>query len=298
MKYIAIINNFNVLTWAKNMAEFMQRDDRVHVVIVDENSNYTPLLEWYDSCPYEVIRLKNNNGHLGGFVAAPTNNEMYIYTDPDLDLSSIPDDWLDLLLEGCTTHKAFKCGFSLEINDLPDDYLIKTTVVNWETKFWGKKYLNSPFFKADIDTTFSLINPNNDQAIQLRTDRPYTAKHMPWYMTENNMTPEYQNYLDTANSSASWAKKYKNKKSIVNNFEEHINETFDFIGDWQTSLSVKMQIFDNGTAMWDGKYSGEVEYLKNNIIKIVWITGSMDIIEKKNDILICQNGWVADPIIK
>ena len=53
---------YNRLTYPKNMSEFLS-DHGIEVILIDNNSTYPPLLEWYDKCPYKVHRLKENMGH-------------------------------------------------------------------------------------------------------------------------------------------------------------------------------------------------------------------------------------------
>ncbi len=46
----------------------------------------------------------------------------FIVTDPDLDISSVPLDMVDYLIEALESFKCItKAGFSLKIDDLPED---------------------------------------------------------------------------------------------------------------------------------------------------------------------------------
>ncbi len=291
-KIKAIINNFNILSWTKNLADFISKDKRIDVVIVDNNSTYQPLLDWYNICSYNIVRLKNNIGSHGGFCEAPKDNEMYIYTDPDLDLSNIPNDWLDLLIEGCTKYNAFKTGFSLEINDIPDDFILKESTVSWETNFWTP-YIDKRFNLGTIDTTFSLVNPLGDKSIMFRTNRPYTAKHIPWYINETNISDEYKNYLNTINKNYThYSKWFIDKNNSIKNKGK--NNPSLFLGKWKSSLNIEIIFYESGDALWNNKNKGTWHYIENEIIRVNWDTGSVDDIRLKNNIMRnIYHGWTA-----
>jgi len=62
------------------------------VLWLDNASTYKPLLDFYESCPYEVVRLPKNHGHTAPwtFLADVFATGPYVVTDPDLDLSEVP----------------------------------------------------------------------------------------------------------------------------------------------------------------------------------------------------------------
>ena len=123
------------------------------------------------------------------FLKSKNKSPFYIVTDPDLDLTGIPDDFLSVLEEGLRRYPQFnKCGFSLEINDLPNQ-----VTIDWESRYWQKP-LDSMYFSADIDTTFALYKVNRITLSGIRTNRPYTAKHVPWYYDLYDKLPEDELY--------------------------------------------------------------------------------------------------------
>lgn len=204
-----IIINYNRLTLMRNLADWCAAND-LAPIIVDNNSTYQPLLDYYDSCPYQVERMPQNYGHTvlwtTGLLRKLVEGGRYIVTDSDLDLSKIPSDFLQVLHKGLDLFPEFpKCGFSLEINDLPDLPEIQESKNKCEVRYWQNP-LNDMYFNADIDTTFALYRENIDfYCLEgIRTNRPYTAIHVPWYYTDFNLLPEdEQNYYRTANESAS-----------------------------------------------------------------------------------------------
>ncbi|MGH9200228.1 MAG: class I SAM-dependent methyltransferase [Vicinamibacterales bacterium] len=65
------INNFNRLTSTRALASWVAELPGTRVIILDNDSDWPPVLEWYEHCPFEVRKLRANlgNGHHG--FAAP-----------------------------------------------------------------------------------------------------------------------------------------------------------------------------------------------------------------------------------
>lgn len=220
MKIPAFIINYNRLTLPKNMAEFISKNKNVDVYIIDNNSTYEPLLEWYKECPYKVIHMGGNYGHTvfwdKGLYNEYVKEGYYILSDSDLDLSSIPDDWLEVLLEGLDKYTYAKVGFSLETDDLPESHF-RAEIVAWESQFKVPKArkLNDLYTEAHIDTTFSLHRTNEHGIYSsIRVNKPYTAKHIPWYYTDFDALPDDEKYyFNTVKTSTLWSRQF-NKNSL------------------------------------------------------------------------------------
>jgi hypothetical protein len=184
-------------------------------VFIDNGSTYKPLLDYYDQTKYEVYELGANYGHTCVWLPQlDILNKLgitgrYIVSDPDLDLSGVPDDFLDVLNRGLDKYPFDKCGLSLEINDLPDTEEGRYIQDKTEVNYW-RHPLDSQYFKADTDTTFALYREgvNHYSHSAIRTNRPYTCKHIPWYYTDfNSLSEEEKNYFRTANDSSSGKKR-------------------------------------------------------------------------------------------
>lgn len=215
-KTIVFINNFNLLTWTKDTIKFINKLPNIDIIIIDNASTYEPLLEYYKKeCPYEVVRLKENVGHKApwkcGIIQKYSPQNAYIVTDPDLDFSNVPLDVLDILWFAIQNYKTPKCGLSIEINDLPKDNpmsdpkISKQPVAEWEKQFWINQLpFDKRYFIAAVDTTFSMyLFPSYYIVPSMRTNRPYTVRHLPWYLTKNNITEEYKYYLSKSETSSS-----------------------------------------------------------------------------------------------
>lgn len=180
------------------MVEYLNTIPDLDVVILDNESKYEPLLAWYETKPCIIERLPVNYGN---FVlwSAPTaipnfekpnffdkykiEGQQYILSDCDLGINAVPKNFVEVLKEGLKRYEwAVKCGFSLEISDLPDT-AIANEAISWEANNWNGK-LDDMYFKAPVDTTLALYRgygESNDFDNCLRTDKPYCARHETWY---------------------------------------------------------------------------------------------------------------------
>lgn len=212
----ALIINYNRLTLPKTMADWLAARG-CDPVFVDNRSTYTPLLKYYhNDCPYQVLALPANYGHTVVWFQPVLRmlgigpNERYIVSDSDLDLSGVPDNFLEVLNAGLNKYTGVdKCGLSLEVNDLPnteEGFKVRT---QYERNYWLHP-LDAVYFDAATDTTLALyregVTGYSHSAI--RTNRPYTAKHVPWYYTDfASLSEEEKYYFTTANDSSSGKKR-------------------------------------------------------------------------------------------
>lgn len=220
-----IINNFNRLTTLKKLVSSIEKRGYKNIYILDNNSSFPPLLDYYRSCPYEVIMLKENLG----FKALWKNkevrkrfcNDYYVYTDSDVVLcEDCPHDiitHLHRLLKNKYKYSA-KIGLSLCIDDLPDCYSLKQKVIEWESKYYKNKNEDN-LYRAPVDTTFALYRPkvglSRSRSIETyRTAHPYQLKHLPWYTDSQNISAEELYYITHCKQVTSWSSLSKNKKEI------------------------------------------------------------------------------------
>lgn len=184
------IINFNLLTWPREMVRIL-REQGHRVVIVDNGSTYGPLLEWYSTEPCRIVRTQNLGNRSPWLCGAVDDSDYYVVSDPDLDLSMVPPDWPTKLREGIERYGADRCGLSLDETRVPTrnpawradrfcDYPKGNPVV------WGEKVkLAGGFIRYPVDTTFAVYRPKCTSWRApggIRTDRPYTARHLPWHI--------------------------------------------------------------------------------------------------------------------
>lgn len=210
---------YNRLTPLKAMCEWLEQRGCTPIII-DNFSSYQPLVRWYDTCPYMVHRMWTNMGHQVFWKAEFLTrfiDRYYIVTDPDLDLSGVPDDFVDVLMKGLLANPTvIKSGLSLRIDDLPDNPYANE-VKAWEQKYWDRPQDEHGFYKSEIDTTLALYDrervfgqlPNDLFFQAVRSPYPYTARHLPWYQTKESVAAneEEKYYMDHTHTY--WSGKFK-----------------------------------------------------------------------------------------
>lgn len=205
-----VINNRNRLEYLKQVIEAAERIGFKRIYIIDNDSTYPPLLEYYSQCRHQIVYLRRNAGPRSIWESPETSfllRDFYIYTDPDV----VPDNSVDLqcfntLLQRLKGNYAIdKIGLGLHIDDLPDHFALKHEVINWENQF-HQRSIDDHFFFAPVDTTLALYAPfaqGGGECKAWRTKKPWLAKHLPWY--ENSAAPDQESlyYRNHAASSAS-----------------------------------------------------------------------------------------------
>ncbi len=192
----AYIISRNRLTLMVNMANWLA--DFVEPVIVDNDSDYPPLLRYYETCPHKVIRVNANLGSeviwKTGIVDDHSSGESYLITDPDLDMTGVPNDWLEELQTGLDKHPSItKVGIGLRLDDLPDTEIAKQAK-EWEASKWAYPLDDGRFYSASTDTTLCLCRTRDHTYEAIRTAAPYLARHIPWYYTDVESIPEDEIY--------------------------------------------------------------------------------------------------------
>jgi len=201
------------------MCEYLEATG-VRPIIIDNDSTYPPLLDWYKDCGYKVHRMERNYGHLvfwKSFLINQYSDRFYCLTDPDLDLSKVPHDYADVLMRGLNENPTVtKAGLSLRINDLPQNAYTKK-VIEWEKKFWQHK--SGIFYKADVDTTFALYDKQRDFGKlppegnkfhwAVRAPEHYTAKHIPWYLTKEKIESSEEEQYYMSQTHTYWSNIFK-----------------------------------------------------------------------------------------
>ena len=220
-----IINNFNRLTYLRELIQALESRGITNIVIIDNQSSYPPLLAYYKICPYKIVRLPANYGHLALWKSGVYSQyrwNYFVYTDPDVvPVEQCPSDFLAVfktLLD--KNYKLDKIGFGIKIDDLPDRFALKERVVRYESGYWEKEVAPG-LYNAPIDTTFALYKPfSRLKAGEIytlqswRTGYPYLIRHLPWYIDSSQISQEDQYYLDTCNGSSTIAKEVLGKEKI------------------------------------------------------------------------------------
>lgn len=200
------INNRNRISTTVELMTWLLNAGTQKITILDNNSTYAPLLDFYEKLPSEVsvVRLRQNLGPTAFWKLGMHKNEHkpFVMTDSDMvPDANCPKDLLgalnDLL---CSRPESIKAGPGLRIDDIPNiEEATRLNGLNVEEqkRFWERRYNHLSYF-AYIDTTFALYSQRcpwlGQMPRNLRMDFPYLFRHLPWYVTEANMTEEERYY--------------------------------------------------------------------------------------------------------
>lgn len=213
MKHIPIvILNKDRLDPLKMLVNELRRRNYNNIIVIDNQSTYEPLLEWYKESNLDVFyndiqATRFDNGtfyrlahELQHPKFASIISDYYVFTDSDVvPVDTISENFIDDMIHVLNKYCVHKVALGLKIDDLPD---VATTanVVNVESQYWTDK-LDDDFelYRAPVDTTFAVYTPNSLPiwgSDSIRMGGNYVAKHIPWYYDPNNL-PEDELYYVT-----------------------------------------------------------------------------------------------------
>ena len=244
------IVNRNRLDALRRLVGWLLAAGTRRVVIMDNASDYPPLLAWYEQLPEgaKLMRLEQNHGPyvLWQQGVHQVLDTPYVLTDSDVvPDAACPSDLIGRLLEVLLRHPdAKKVGPGLRIDNLPDSYAEADTVRKWESQFWEHPVAPG-VFAAPIDTTFALYPARGEfsnEACNLRLGAPYLTEHTPWYVDEAALSAEechYREHTSATFSNWSVAKKdsWVKKSERVAAFEQrakvlHVDGGREYIPGW------------------------------------------------------------------
>lgn len=165
-------------------------------IIFDSASTFPPLLEWYETeCPFPVIRHRANAGPRGVWqYVEPSEDGYYCVTDGDLSYDGVPDDLMRVCVNALERYPdVCKVGVGLRIDDIPNDYPFRLDAIERERKFW-RTARDDLWYEAEIDTTFAVYKADRTPCTYgpaLRSGAPYVARHLPWYVTPENASEDW-----------------------------------------------------------------------------------------------------------
>ena len=217
-----VINNYNRLEYLEKLINSLKSRGYNNIHILDNDSTYPPLLDFYKNTDVNVIYLVKNWGFRAIWDSGIVKefwDSYYVYTDSDMELTQdCPDDFMEFFLRVLKKYSnCFKVGFGLKIDDLPDCFRNKKLVVEHESQFWESK-LEQGLYKAPIDTTFALYRPYtgtsaNANKMNIRTADPYIIRHLPWYINSDRLSEEEIYYVNSISKSTHWSIINKDKSN-------------------------------------------------------------------------------------
>lgn len=224
-----VILNKDRLHPVKLLVESLQKRSYNNIIIIDNQSTYAPLFDWYKNSNVDVFRndIPQTLFDTGAFYRLAFElkhprfvdivKTHYVYTDSDVvPIEDAPDDFIDAMIEVQNKHGVHKVGLGLKIDDLPDtDY--SKAVLKLEKDFWVNRINDDKYelYHAGIDTTFAIYAPNSHPLLDMNCIRMagnYMARHIPWYYDINNLPPDEFYYIKNLDPRrASYSRMVKDK---------------------------------------------------------------------------------------
>lgn len=185
------------------------------VYLIDNDSTYPPLLEFYKHTKHTVLHAGGNFGERVGWstgiIHRYAQGRRFVYTDPDvLPVEDCPPNAIERMARVLDVEgNAVKCGFSLKVDDLPE--WCREGIQAWEARFWTEWVGRVGAYRALIDTTFALYSELATRRfkykLSYRLPPPYVLRHVPWYVDPANLSDEDEYYRTHADTGVSnWAR--------------------------------------------------------------------------------------------
>jgi hypothetical protein len=210
------INARDRVTDLRTLVAWFERAGHQRITILDNDSTYEPLLEFYEQTPHEVIRLGENCGSQALWrsrVILPPG-EWFVLSDPDvIPLDDCPLDAVWVLKETLMRYscqltavfaKAQKAALGLFLDDVPEDM---PSLAHERALVAPHTLVEPGVHWSLVDTTFAVYRPGARFSYDgLRMGHPYQARHTSWYVRELGVEDRY--YLDRARPGelfSSWA---------------------------------------------------------------------------------------------
>jgi len=201
---IICYNNYKYVQNTLDQIRKINMEYYKNVIIVNNSSTCTDTINFLKNVDVKIINSANN----GPWITSTANKDIYdtlpdkyIVTDPDLELNEImPSNFIEILSNLSDKYGVFKIGLALDISDFEKMYQTgyygDINIYDWERNFWNNKINDSNYelYNAPIDTTFCLLNKNNNNDDGIRVAGNFTAKHLPWYI-DNKVYNVYENYM-------------------------------------------------------------------------------------------------------
>lgn len=218
-----VILNRDRLYPLKEQVKVLNDKGYYNITIIDNQSTYPPLLEWYmeSGCYVFYNDLTENSCHAFRDLVlmnhpkfADITSNWYVFNDSDIiPAESVPDNFIEHLIEYAIRYNKSKVGMAIEINDIDLSYPLNAWAHGYESGYWTNAIVDNgvELYPHPIDTTFAVHAPNtiptwsNDT---LRVGYPYIVKHAPFYYDPNHLPDDELYYINHMNKqSSNWSSK-------------------------------------------------------------------------------------------
>ena len=203
----------------RTVMDLYMKFENLQYVVVDNGSTSEEtlniLVELESLEKVRVVRLQENHGPYIVYrhpLLTEYRQHPYLITDPDLDLSRLPEDALEVFYRVGNAYRAHKTGPALDIsphNTLIHDSRIEgaSKILDTERGYWNERLsvfvegFPPEYYRAPIDTTFCFIFPENEgpesERPHIRVAGSYTVFHLPWIKEyiDGLTSNEYDDYF-------------------------------------------------------------------------------------------------------
>ena len=206
------INARDRLGLMKNLIDWLLDSGYTNIIILDNNSTYPPLLEYYKSLNgdkrVKVIRINKNVGFKSiwqiGILEYLDIRTPYVYTDPDvIPIDSCPKNVVQQLLKILKRNTFIKkVGLGLVFEDIT--FFNKEKIKVAQNRFYATTAIDKDVYYSQVDTTFALYCNCRHYNLRFscRTLGDLMVKHMPWYFDYDNLPEDEQYYLEHSDNSS------------------------------------------------------------------------------------------------
>lgn len=207
-----VLNSFNQYSYLRGLLERFEAAGFRNLMVLDNGSSYPPLLDYLNDLQRSgralVIYYGQNRGphwfFQRGLYRQLFDATPFLYSDPDLELPSIADDFVTRLLDITHSYRDYKAGCALTLptaEQMKPDLLFDSakegqhSLHDWERRFWEHP-LAADVYNAPIDTTLHLFNPayfpkRGELVAGIRVAGPgFEARHLPWF--KDDPCPEHE----------------------------------------------------------------------------------------------------------
>ena len=205
------INARDRLGVMKKLIDWLLDADYRNLIILDNNSTYPPLLEYYSELEKDsrvkIIRLGKNFGYKAlwqsGILERLKISTPYAYTDPDiLPIERCPKDFVKRLMKILdSNHEVRKVGLGLIWEDITFSDKEQTQIL--ESNFYNGTQIGENLYYAQVDTTFALYSNVRHYSLRfsLRTTDNLMAYHLPWYFDYDALPEDEKYYMNHADKN-------------------------------------------------------------------------------------------------
>jgi hypothetical protein len=208
---VFIINRNNFERGFIRQLDWLRNVGMNNITVIDNDSTYPPLLDFYSKRTVSVLKSKSNAGPWTFWQKGMYKgmNRRYVVSDADLvPAPGCPDNLVEKMMEVFDRYypNCHKVGPGIRIDNLPDHYEKKEAVLKHESCHFEKLMPEGDAYRASIDTTFALYeamedfaSPRDPDHYHYRLATPYVVEHVPWY--ENSAIPndELKFYKENSN---------------------------------------------------------------------------------------------------